>query len=399
VDCLVCHEQTGTYEKFPSGAGHPAQTPTKFGKKMFLPPDWNKVAQSVARPSRANCGVCHFYGGGGDGVKHGDLDSSLFKPNKKLDVHMGVDGQNFTCTRCHSTELHKIAGRVYSTPAAKHRKSLIEDDLSAKIMCESCHSTTPHKKGTKPNDHTDKVACQSCHIPAFARVNPTKMVWDWTSAGKMKDGKPYTVKGPYGKDIYNTKKGTFVWEKDVIPEYHWYNGAMQIRSAEETVDPSGVVRLTWPMGNKDMENARIFPFKVHHGKTAYDAINNNVVIPKLFGKKGSDAYWQKYDWNKAITAGMEYVGLPYSGEYGFLDSVYAFPISHMVAPKSDSVACVECHTRNGRLDNLTGFYMPGRDRVTALDMGGWTLVAASLIGVAIHALARIFSFRLRKKEE
>jgi len=395
----VCHEQTGTYKKFPTGAGNPTPVPKKFGKKMFYPPEWNKVAQSVGRPSRKNCGVCHFYGGGGDGVKHGDLDSSLMKPNKKLDVHMGTDGQNFECTRCHSTKLHNIAGRVYSTPAAKHRKSLLEDDLNDKIMCESCHSNTPHKAGTKPNDHTDKVACQSCHIPAFARVNPTKMLWDWTTAGKFKDGKPYTVKGPYGKNIYDTKKGTFVWEKDVIPEYYWYNGAMTIKSAENTIDPAEVVRLTWPMGTKDMPEARIFPFKIHHGKTAYDKINNKVVIPKLFGPKGTDAYWQTYDWQKAITAGMEYVDLPYSGEYGFVDSVYAFPISHMVAPKADSVACGQCHSRQGRLSNLKGFYMPGRDRVTSLDIGGWTLVIASLIGVFLHALGRIFSFRLRKKED
>ncbi|NIR40058.1 MAG: cytochrome C, partial [Actinobacteria bacterium] len=23
IDCLVCHEQTGAYKKFPTGAGHP----------------------------------------------------------------------------------------------------------------------------------------------------------------------------------------------------------------------------------------------------------------------------------------------------------------------------------------------------------------------------------------
>jgi hypothetical protein len=225
------------------------------------------------------------------------------------------------------------------------------------------------------------------------------MSWDWSTAGNKKDGKPFTVKGPHGKNTYDTKKGTFVWEKNVVPEYHWYNGAMQIRSAEETVDPTTIVRLTWPMGTKDMDDARIFPFKIHHGKTLYDKIDNNLVIPKLFGKKGSGAYWSDYDWQKAVSAGMEYVGLPFSGEYGFVDSVYAFPISHMVAPKADSVACGECHARKGRLDNLTGFYMPGRDRVTPLDLGGWTLVLASLVGVAIHALARIFSFRLRNKED
>jgi len=35
------------------------------------------------------------------------------------------------------------------------------------------------------------VACQSCHIPDFARVNPTKMSWDWAQSGKLKDGKKF----------------------------------------------------------------------------------------------------------------------------------------------------------------------------------------------------------------
>ncbi len=158
------------------------ETVFKGNNKTYYPPDYNKVAQSVSRPTRNNCGTCHFYGGCGDGVKHGDLDSSLFKPAKSLDVHMSAEGQNFDCVRCHSTTLHKIAGRVYATPTSEHRKSLIEDDLASKITCESFHSSTPHDNHAKANDHTDKVACQSCHIPRYARVNPTKMNWDWSTA-------------------------------------------------------------------------------------------------------------------------------------------------------------------------------------------------------------------------
>ena len=39
--------------------------------------------------------------GGGEGVNHGDLDASMFKPNKALDVHMAMEDENFNCTRCH----------------------------------------------------------------------------------------------------------------------------------------------------------------------------------------------------------------------------------------------------------------------------------------------------------
>ncbi len=38
---------------------------------------------SVRMPTRENCGKCHFDGGGGNGVKHGDLDESLIYPVRR----------------------------------------------------------------------------------------------------------------------------------------------------------------------------------------------------------------------------------------------------------------------------------------------------------------------------
>ena len=401
VDCLVCHEQTGTYKKFPAGAGNPVSKAKVFpgNGKTYLPPDWNKVAQSVSRPSRQNCGTCHFFGGGGDGVKHGDLDSSLFKPNKALDVHMGLDGQNFNCTRCHSTQLHHIAGRVYTTPASEHRLSLVEDDLAHKITCESCHTSRPHKSEAKMNDHTDKVACQSCHIPTFARVNPTKMSWDWSASGKKKDGKPYQVKGEMGRAIYDTKKGEMHWEKNVKPQYFWYNGAMEHLTVKDTIDPGKRVALNRPLGDRKDPNSRIFPFKVHLGKQPYDKINKNMTIIHLFpsGKDDKTAYWKFYDWEKAIDTGMRYAGLEFSGEYDFVETSYVFPITHMVAPKENVLSCTECHSKdNSRLANLAGFYMPARDCVGVIETLGWILVLGSLAGVIIHGLGRIFSINRKK---
>ena len=59
-----------------------------------------------------NCGTCHFYGGGGDAVKHGDLDSSMAYPEKDIDIHMGLDGQDFACQECHVTKEHIIPGQL-----------------------------------------------------------------------------------------------------------------------------------------------------------------------------------------------------------------------------------------------------------------------------------------------
>jgi len=399
VDCLVCHEQTGTYKKFPTAAGFTVDKPTVFkgNGKTYNPPDWNEVAQSVGRPTRKNCGTCHFFGGGGDGVKHGDMDSSLIKPNKTLDVHMGIDGQNFDCVRCHTTKVHHIAGRIYSTPAATERKSLIEDDLTPKILCESCHSSKPHKPGVKANDHTDKVACQSCHIPTYARVNPTKMWWDWSKAGKKKDGKPYAAKGDLGKPVYDTKKGEFIWEKNVQPEYFWFNGSINTLTALDTIDPSKEVKISWPEGDMNDPNSRIFPFKVHRGKQGYDKVNKTLLIPHLFGKKGTRAYWAGYDWKKAFESGMEYAGLSFSGEFDWVRTSYVFPTTHMVAPKENALSCSECHSKQGRLANLAGFYMPGRDANTVVTYLGWLVVLGSLAGVLFHGIGRIVASVRKEK--
>ena len=146
VNCLVCHGQkeinfSEAFEDYALFSSSDDEEERQIAQG--IQEDIHAVAQSVARPGRKNCGSCHFNGGGGDGVKHGDLDTSMTNPNKTLDVHMGIDGQDFTCTRCHTTVNHHVAGRIYTIPAAMDRKSLIENDLIAKITCESCHTATP----------------------------------------------------------------------------------------------------------------------------------------------------------------------------------------------------------------------------------------------------------------
>ncbi len=392
INCLNCHGQKTinweeSFEDLEAFDG--SEDPDEQAIADEIRGTIQAAVQAVVRPERQNCGSCHFKGGGGDGVKHGDLDTSLTKPSKTLDVHMGTDGSNFKCTRCHTTVLHNIAGRVYTRPAATDRKSLIEDDLATKITCESCHSSTPHKTDTKANDHTDKVACQSCHIPDFARVNPTKMSWDWSQAGKTKDGKPFKTQDEFGKDSYLSIKGQMKWAKNVQPEYFWYNGSISSTTARDPIDPTRVVQVSHPVGSRDDDSARIFPFKVHRGRQPYDKVHKTLLAPML---SGPDGYWKTLDWDHALSVGNATLDIPFSGEFDFVDTTYVFPITHMVAPKENRVACNECHTRQeSRLADLTGFYMPGRDRFELLNAVGWILVIGHLIGVTIHGLTRMFT--------
>lgn len=392
INCLNCHsgkkinwgEAFADYQVFAE-----SDDPDEIQIAGEIQAEIQAAAQDIGLPTRQNCGECHFKGGGGDAVKHGDLDTSLTKPNKALDVHMGTDGQNFECTRCHTTVRHHVAGRIYSRPAFQERKSLIENDLTAKITCESCHSSTPHEPGHKANDHTDKVACQSCHIPEFARSQPTKMSWDWSAAGKLKDGKPYKEKGPSGTIDYMSIKGTMVWEKNVRPEYAWFNGAMKTLTVKDTIDPTQVVAVSQPMGSPQDPNARIFPFKVHRGKQPYDKVHKTMLAPML---SGDDGYWTTFDWQRALSTGMQAMNLPYSGEFDFARTSYVFPTTHMVAPKENVVACTECHVQeDSRMAGITGVYIPGRDRIGLLDTLGWVSVLGALLGVCLHGLGRIFT--------
>ncbi len=397
INCLACHGRSdfNFQEAFEDYKAFSAETGDAESREFaeMIQADIASAAQKVGLPERKNCGSCHFYGGGGDGVKHGDLDSSMARPNKVLDVHMGTDGQDFSCTRCHTTVSHNVAGRMYTAPAYTERKSLIEDDLTAKITCESCHSSTPHsassEAGKKANDHTDKVACQSCHIPAFARVNPTKLTWDWSTSGKLKDGKPFNTEGPLGKHDYMSIKGSMTWGKNVKPDYFWFNGSIESVTVKDAVDPSATVAVSHPVGSADDPKSRIFPFKVHRGNQPYDKVNKTLLAPLLSTPKG---YWTTFDMNDAIARGQEALGVPYSGRYDFVRTTYVFPTTHMVAPKENAVACTECHDRTqSRLAGLGGFYMPGRDYNHWINTIGWIMALGALIGVVLHGLGRIFS--------
>lgn len=405
VDCLVCHDTTDTYKKFPTDAGHPNYKEKVFpkgSKKIWKVADLSDVAQKVGKTRRENCGACHFYGGGGDGVKHGDMDSSMTNPKKDLDVHMGVDGLNFACSECHTTDGHDVKGSRYN-PVAKdtHGIDVPGRDDKSRATCESCHGMVPHKStlNNKINDHTDKVACVTCHIPTYARGGvPSKIWWDWTTAGKKDaDGKHIKMKDKNGYVTYVTKKGNFEWAENIEPEYAWLSGKIRYKQLDEKINPDEVVELNNFSGSYDDPDARIWPFKVMRGKQPYDKGNNTLALIHLFGKDKA-AYWKSYDWDSSISAAMKEAGANYSGEYGFIETTMHMPLAHMVPPKDQTLSCADCHKKGGRMDNLTDFYMPGRDNNRILDTIGWLAVAGTLGGVGLHGLVRVLFSRRRKQQ-
>ena len=313
VDCLVCHDNSNAYRK--GKAGLPLE-----GVDLMA------AAQSVAVPTRENCGGCHFRGGGGNAVKHGDLDESLYYPSEGIDVHMGR--YNFQCVDCHQTRDHVIGGR----------STTVSLDNENQIACTDCHQSKLHTDD-RINAHTDTVACQACHVPEIAVAQATKTHWDWSKAGDdFREDDPHH---------YLKIKGEFIYEKNLQPEYRWYNGLANRYLMGDKLSSSGTTALNAPKGDIRDPGAKIWPFKIHRAKQPYDTEYNYLLQPVTSGEGG---YWKDFDWDKAFRLGEEISGIKYSGNYGFAETEMYWPSTHMVATKDKALQCQACHSEGGRMD-------------------------------------------------
>jgi octaheme c-type cytochrome (tetrathionate reductase family) len=314
VDCLVCHAQSA-YSK--GNYGNPAE---------FV--DLLAAAKSVGYPTRKNCGTCHFNGGGGNNVKHGDLSQQLFFPSPEMDVHMGAN--NFECTDCHTAQNHQIKGRLLTDNYTI--------DPAEQPACTDCHIETPHED-QRLNSHTTSVACQTCHIPTMATKDPTKTTWDWSTSGLEQEEDHFT---------YLKIKGDFEYESNLLPVYIWYNGNNDYRYLlGDPINPDGPTMINLPSGNIKDPNAKIYPFKVHKAIQPYDTGYNYLLAPIT---SGPDGYWATFDWDDAFRISEQRMGLPYSGEYGFTETWMYWPTTHLVQPAEYALQCSDCHGESGRLD-------------------------------------------------
>ncbi|MCK5742740.1 MAG: cytochrome C, partial [Chlorobi bacterium] len=189
-------------------------------------------------------------------------------------------------------------------------------------------------------------------------------------------------------------------------EYRWFNGTADHYLLGDKVDTLEPIKINTLLGSYADKNSKIIPVKIHRAKQIYDPVTKLLVQPKLWdAEKGNGALWvdckkipKDSIWGIAAKAGMDYLNLPFSGEYTFAKTEMSWPINHMVAEKENTLKCQDCHTRNdGRLEGLEGFYMPGRDYNAALDIIGLLMILGTFGGVSLHAGLRILAWRKRKK--
>jgi octaheme c-type cytochrome (tetrathionate reductase family) len=272
-------------------------------------------------------------------------------PDESLDVHMGR--YDFQCIDCHQTTDHVITGRSIT----------VSVDNQNQIACTDCHQETLHTDA-RINAHTATVACQTCHIPRVAIKEATKTHWDWSEAGdEAREENTHE---------YLKIKGSFIYEKNLKPEFRWFNGLADRYLLGDSLEDGDVTALNRPRGDISDPKARIWPFKIHIAVQPYDRQNNYLLQPVTSGQGG---YWKEFDWDQALQLGAEVTGMDYSGEFGFTTTTMYWPQTHMVAPKSEALQCQACHCEDGCIDWETlGF--PGdpikwgsRERVRSADAG------------------------------
>ena len=333
LDCLVCHDTTNTYAKDPKKAGAPVDTV-----------DLNAVAQSVGTPTRRACLPCHANAGGGDNVKHGDIAMNLLDTTRVYDVHMGTDGGDFACQRCHEFVDHGVGGMPIH--------HVDEGNMQG---CQDCHPNPNHTNGIV-GSHTT-LACQVCHIPAIARFVPTKVEWYWETAG---DGARVPVLDENGKPDYDKMKGDFVWEKNYRPALRRFDGKWNRTFVGnddflQPADKENPVVLGAPAADGNDKSIKIYPFKKMIGNQPADRGTLTVVVPHLFPYNADDttAYWKSYEWGPALLEGARYNDQPkFSNDIQWIYTVMYLTVNHEVAPKEQALGsggCADCHA-SGLID-------------------------------------------------
>jgi octaheme c-type cytochrome (tetrathionate reductase family) len=343
IDCFACHDQTGTYKKAAPSAGRPDPAV-----------DLQAVARSVGEndgvPTRQACLFCHAGAGGGDNVKHGDLSSDQIATTREFDVHMAVDGADFSCVDCHDVKRDSAGALLSHGIGGMPYHSVDEGDMK---QCTDCHGNRASIHAGTSVEATvtshERLACQACHIPAFSRKLPTKTEWYWADAGQ--DISPIPVDPVTGKALYDKMKGTFVWDINVRPTLLFFDGKWEkvIIGVNDRYDTLPVP-LGQPAADYTNPAAMIYPFKKMIGNQPADKNNRTVLVPHLFGTAGGpNPYWGKYDWDLALQDGAAATGQEYTGEFEFVDTVSYWAVNHEIAPKEMALGmggvagCANCH--------------------------------------------------------
>ncbi len=324
IDCLMCHSDSYNHVgKVEGGQAVITHTYTQTQMQTIL-------AGIKRTPSKEACLKCHAKAGGGDGIKQGDIESTMKDPPHDLDVHMSALGGNLTCVSCHTTSAHQIAGRGADLRVAEG---------SGMKTCSTCHSgshpSVSGLGGEEFSEHLGMADCKVCHIPQFARGQfATETRRDFS------DIEPTGI-----VSLGTRREAARVTGLDLTPKYLRYDGATlpyfyQLGDPlSKTVMEGGVSRYLIagpPSVAGGSTSGKYHPFKVHTAKMAVDGANKLIPL-------NADSLWGDGLIDPAIAG---YTAAPQH----FVETVRYMALYHQVAPKEQAYnACGQCHTqvRNG----------------------------------------------------
>jgi mono/diheme cytochrome c family protein len=331
IDCLICH-QSG-YKRVrnaTTGLFEPDLT------KMTITMD--QAVQTVAKPVKSNCLQCHAKGGGGDGLKRGDL--ALINgttTDRNYDVHMATTGANLVCQNCHTYTNHKVAGRG---------SDLRPKDATTAVNCSTstCHSTktslTTSHTTYDTSHHVGRVACQTCHIPTYGKKAADAVVDATTGFGDQATETDRTWVTPEWSVLNNRYEPTVVKKNNLKPVYAFFDGTSWVYDLN---DPSvldsatGAYKISRPNGGINTANTKIYPFKY---KTSTQP--RHTASGKLIALNTS-VYFKTADVAGSITSGLTNMGLNAADAYTMVKTDEYQMLNHTVSPKASALACTACH--------------------------------------------------------
>ncbi|MBM9537449.1 hypothetical protein [Desulfobulbus alkaliphilus] len=306
IDCLVCHDTTGTYRR---ELGAPVDSV-----------DLARIAAKVGPPRPTNCLTCHGRECGLTGLQgHGGFDT---------DVHLHHSGAALSCQQCHPGQGRHVLQRQLTLDEADPKKT----------GCIACHSSTPHAR-EQLNRHATTIACQTCHIPVHGRTTPALIHWNWLmGSGTTVD--QYTQQ----PTPFQTAEG-LTMASNLLPTYLWDNGGDQIYERGGRIQPETLTSLLSPSPRD--QAARIHPFAVLFGTQLYDARYRYLISPAL--TRAVPTFFSDAGWDQIAAEGMNNLRLPFSGSLGFTTTASFRRLNHGVAPTAQALGCMDCHGKSGRL--------------------------------------------------
>jgi hypothetical protein len=345
IDCMMCHQDEYSRIGAPPyedaivvGAdGLPTTIQIPVAETFrFIPDEAGmsisilEAARTVHPTTRASCLRCHAGASGSDGGKRGDISFVNVDPPITSDVHMSSQGEDLTCSDCHSAKNHLFKGRGLD---------LRPNDVKDLFTCAECHSDEPHEdysdRSAKSLDrHATKVACQTCHIPKFAKDISTELVRDWTHSHFSE-----TACGGRGGWLPEE-----VRDSDVTPTYRWFDGTSEVYNLGQIPgeNADGEKAFGIPNGAVDSTGAKIYPMKEHRSVAAqHDA--TGLMIPH-----STYTYFTQNSFDLAVRDGMEQEGM--EGSYSLV-AVHTYQtINHGVESEESALSCEECHGSGSRMD-------------------------------------------------